>query len=167
MIGRIGQLQRAVNHCRKVEAANRFYDLRVNPSYINLRDRVANKGDSGCGDEGSKHPLQVLNEPRVMGGIVLRELVWHAMIPVLMPPWGILGRRKRLVNPALTLHAANVQVKGQRVYLHLPNAELFTTRLDSGRTRVYSRQTGWLVPTDPNLETEVRQEGERQIHDAG
>jgi Protein of unknown function (DUF4230) len=65
-----------------------------------------------------------------------------------------------------SLQAANVQVKGQRVYLRLPDAELFTTHLDSGRTRVYSRQTGWLVPTDPNLETEVRQEAERQIHDA-
>jgi hypothetical protein len=43
---------------------------------------------------------------------------------------------------------------------------VFTTRLDNTRTRVYSRQTGWLVPTDPNLETEVRQEAERQLHDA-
>jgi hypothetical protein len=64
------------------------------------------------------------------------------------------------------LQAADVQVHGRRVYLHLPDAEVLTTRLDSDRTRVYSRQTGWLVPTDQNLETEVRQEAERQVHDA-
>jgi hypothetical protein len=28
---------------------------------------------------------------------------------------------------------------------------------------VYSRQTGLLVPTDPNLETQVRQEAEREL----
>jgi hypothetical protein len=28
---------------------------------------------------------------------------------------------------------------------------------------VYSRQTGFLVPTDPDLETQVRQEAERQL----
>jgi hypothetical protein len=31
---------------------------------------------------------------------------------------------------------------------------------------VYSRQTGLLVPTDPNLETQVRQEAERQLREA-
>jgi Protein of unknown function (DUF4230) len=40
------------------------------------------------------------------------------------------------------------------------------TRLDSAKTRVYSRQTGLLVPTDPNLETQVRQEAERQLLEA-
>ena len=40
------------------------------------------------------------------------------------------------------------------------------TRLDSAKTRVYLRQTGVLVPTDPNLETQVRQEAERQLLEA-
>jgi hypothetical protein len=62
--------------------------------------------------------------------------------------------------------AANIQVKGKQVSLRLPEAQVFTTRLDSSRTRVYSRQTGWLVPADPNLETQVRQEAEREIQDA-
>jgi len=35
-----------------------------------------------------------------------------------------------------------------------------------GRTRVYSRSTGLLVPTDPNLESEVRQTAEQQIAQA-
>ena len=37
------------------------------------------------------------------------------------------------------------------------------TRLDNARTRVYSRNTGLLVPADPNLETQVRQEAEKQL----
>jgi hypothetical protein len=57
----------------------------------------------------------------------------------------------------------DVRVDGKRIHLHLPAAQLFSTRLDSARTRVYSRQTGLLVPTDPDLETQVRQEAERQL----
>ena len=47
-----------------------------------------------------------------------------------------------------------------------PRPQVFSTRLDSAKTRVYSRQTGLLVPTDPNLETQVRQEAERQLQEA-
>jgi Protein of unknown function (DUF4230) len=60
----------------------------------------------------------------------------------------------------------DVRVDGKQVRLHLPAAQVFATRLDSAKTRVYSRQTGLLVPTDPNLETQVRQEAERQLQDA-
>jgi hypothetical protein len=64
------------------------------------------------------------------------------------------------------LQPGDVQVEGKRVRLHLPAAQVFRTRLDSEKTRVYSRQTGLLVPTDPNLETQVRQEAERQMQEA-
>jgi hypothetical protein len=60
----------------------------------------------------------------------------------------------------------DVRVDGKQVRLHLPAAQVFSTRLDSAKTRVYSRQTGLLVATDPNLETQVRQEAERQLQDA-
>jgi hypothetical protein len=60
----------------------------------------------------------------------------------------------------------DVRVNGKHVHLHLPAAQVFSTRLDSAKTRVYSRQTGLLVPTDPNLETQVRQEAERQLQEA-
>jgi hypothetical protein len=53
----------------------------------------------------------------------------------------------------------DVTVNGKEIHLHLPQSQLFRTRLDSEKTRVYSRQTGLLVPTDPNLETQARQEG--------
>ncbi|MBZ5649503.1 MAG: DUF4230 domain-containing protein [Acidobacteriia bacterium] len=62
-----------------------------------------------------------------------------------------------------TLKPGDVRVEAKQVHLHLPAAQVFSTRLDSARTRVYSRQTGLLVPTDPNLETQVRQEAERQL----
>jgi hypothetical protein len=64
------------------------------------------------------------------------------------------------------LRKENVRVAGKSVRLRLPDAQIFTTRLDNAKTRVYSRQTGLLVPVDPNLESQVREEGERQIHDA-
>ncbi len=60
----------------------------------------------------------------------------------------------------------DVKVNGKQVLLHLPAAQVFTTRLDSAKTRVYSRQTGLLVSSDPNLETQVRQEAERQLQEA-
>jgi hypothetical protein len=61
------------------------------------------------------------------------------------------------------LKPGDVRVEGKQVHLHLPVTEVLYTRLDSAKTRVYSRQTGLLVPTDPNLETQVRQEAEREL----
>lgn len=65
-----------------------------------------------------------------------------------------------------SLKSGDVAVNGKQVRLHLPEAQVFTTRLDNARTRVYSRQTGLLVPVDPNLESQVRQEAERQLQQA-
>jgi len=64
------------------------------------------------------------------------------------------------------LKPGDVKVDGKAVQLHLPAPEVFSTRIDNAKTRVYSRQTGLLVPTDPNLETQVRQEAERQLQEA-
>jgi hypothetical protein len=64
------------------------------------------------------------------------------------------------------LKPGDVRVDGRQVHLHLPASQVFSARLDSAKTRVYSRQTGLLVPTDPNLETQVRQEAEHQLQEA-
>src|ERR1700747_1958403 len=64
------------------------------------------------------------------------------------------------------LKSGDVMVEGKRVRLRLPAGQLFSTRLDNARTRVYSRQTGLLVPVDPNLESQVREEAERQLQQA-
>jgi len=65
-----------------------------------------------------------------------------------------------------SLKPGDVRLAGKLVHLHLPGPQVFSTRLDSGKTRVYSRQTGFLVQSDPNLETQVRQEAERQLLEA-
>src|ERR1700691_4261960 len=64
------------------------------------------------------------------------------------------------------LKLGDVKVDGKKIHLHLPASQVFRARIDSANTRVYSRQTGLLVPTDPNLETQVRQEAERQLQEA-
>ena len=50
--------------------------------------------------------------------------------------------------------------------VQLPQAQVLTTRIDNGRTRVYSRTTGLLVPADPNLESQVRLTAEVQFRQA-
>ncbi|HEX5217742.1 MAG TPA: DUF4230 domain-containing protein [Vicinamibacterales bacterium] len=59
-----------------------------------------------------------------------------------------------------------VQVDGTAITMTLPAPEIFSTRLDNARTRVYSRETGLFTSPDPNLESEVRREAERQVRQA-
>ena len=61
---------------------------------------------------------------------------------------------------------SDVQVQGQKVSIHLPAAEVFSTRIDNAKTKVYSRDTGLFSSPDPNLESEVREEAERQLRQA-
>jgi Protein of unknown function (DUF4230) len=61
------------------------------------------------------------------------------------------------------LQPGDVLIQGQKVSIHLPAAEVFSTRIDNARTRVYSRDTGLFSSPDPNLESEVREEAERQL----
>jgi hypothetical protein len=60
----------------------------------------------------------------------------------------------------------DVRVTGKTVEIKLPPPEIFSTRLDSERTRVYSRDTGLFSRADPNLETLVRREAERDLRQA-
>lgn len=64
------------------------------------------------------------------------------------------------------ISAKDIQINGRDARLHLPEPQIFVTRLDSAASRVYSRNTGLLVSADPNLETEVRQKAEEQIRQA-
>jgi len=64
------------------------------------------------------------------------------------------------------LQGGDVLVQGQKVSIHLPAAEVFSTRIDNARTKVYSRDTGLFSSPDPNLESEVREEAERQLQQA-
>jgi hypothetical protein len=64
------------------------------------------------------------------------------------------------------LQPSDVAVNARSIRLRLPSAEIFATRLDNQRTRVYSRDTGLFSSLDPQLETEVRRAGEQQIQEA-
>jgi hypothetical protein len=61
---------------------------------------------------------------------------------------------------------ANVSVDESGVEIQLPEPEIFATRVDNDKTRVYSRRTGLFSGVDPHLETEVRREAETQIRQA-
>jgi hypothetical protein len=62
--------------------------------------------------------------------------------------------------------AANIIVNGQTIRIKIPDPEIFATRVDNERTRVYSRDTGLFTRVDPNLESDVRREAERQVRQA-
>jgi Protein of unknown function (DUF4230) len=59
--------------------------------------------------------------------------------------------------------ARNIEVNGNAIHVKLPESQVLVTRIDNGRTRVYSRTTGLLVPADPNLESQVRLTAEQEI----
>ncbi len=61
------------------------------------------------------------------------------------------------------LRPRDLQISGGVVHVHLPPAQIFTVALDNEKTRVYSRETGILVPVDPNLESEVRAKAEQDL----
>ena len=61
---------------------------------------------------------------------------------------------------------SDVTVQGHSISLHLPPAEVFSTRIDNAKSKVYSRDTGLFSSPDPNLESEVREEAERQLQQA-
>ncbi|MGA2570246.1 MAG: DUF4230 domain-containing protein [Terracidiphilus sp.] len=61
------------------------------------------------------------------------------------------------------LKDSDVVVSGESVRVRLPAPQILSTRIDNGRTRVYSRSTGLLVAADPNLESQARQMAEQQI----
>ena len=62
--------------------------------------------------------------------------------------------------------ASAVKVDGRSVSLALPGPEIFSTRIDNAKTRVYSRETGLFSRVDPELESEVRKEAENQVRQA-
>jgi hypothetical protein len=64
------------------------------------------------------------------------------------------------------LEPSQLTIDGQSVAIKLPEPTVFSTRLDNARTRVYARDTGLFTSPDPNLESDVRREAERQMTQA-
>ena len=64
------------------------------------------------------------------------------------------------------LKPTDIHVNGDAVEVHLPPPQILTTRIDNGRTRVFSRTTGLFVQADQNLESQTRAAAEQQIGQA-
>jgi hypothetical protein len=64
------------------------------------------------------------------------------------------------------VQASQLTIDGKSVAIKLPEASVFSTRLDNARTRVYARETGLFTSPDPELESDVRREAERQMTQA-
>jgi hypothetical protein len=64
------------------------------------------------------------------------------------------------------LKPSDIHVNGDAVEVRLPPPQILTTRIDNGRTRVFSRTTGLFVLADPNLESQTRAAAEQQIGQA-
>jgi Protein of unknown function (DUF4230) len=64
------------------------------------------------------------------------------------------------------LRSSDVTVNGKSVHVRLPEAQIFVSALDSGKTRVYSRSTGLFVQADPDLESEVRARAEQELRNS-
>jgi hypothetical protein len=57
-------------------------------------------------------------------------------------------------------------VDPETVMVYLPEAEIFSVRLDNQKSYVADRDTGLLASADPQLETQVRQTAEDALHAA-
>ena len=63
------------------------------------------------------------------------------------------------------LEPQNVSLHDRSISLRLPKSQILLTRIDNSKTRVYSRDTGLFSSPDPNLESQVRQEAERELQE--
>ena len=67
------------------------------------------------------------------------------------------------------LKPEDVRIEGpdqRSIRVNLPPSEIFMTTLDNGKTRVYARTTGLLVPADQNLESDTRTKAQQQLQEA-
>jgi hypothetical protein len=103
----------------------------------------------------------------------MEKLVWGERDNPYLPKFLISDRLVLVVHGEVVagvdlrrVTPADVSVQGHTISLKLPDAELFSTRVDNERTQVYSRVTGLFSQPDPNFETEIRREAERQLRQA-
>lgn len=103
----------------------------------------------------------------------MEKLVWGERDNPYIPKFLISDRLVLVVHGEVVagvdlsqVSSADVNVQGRAITVRLPEAELFSTRVDNEKTQVYSRETGLLSRPDPNFESEIRREGERQLKQA-
>jgi hypothetical protein len=59
--------------------------------------------------------------------------------------------------------AVTISPDGRTITLRVPPVQVFSSALDSSKTRVYSRERGVFAPDNKDLETQARQNAEQQI----
>lgn len=64
------------------------------------------------------------------------------------------------------IQAKNIRLQGKNLSIDLPNTQILVSKLDSQKTRVYDRRRGLLAPENKDLETQVRQAGEKSLEQA-
>lgn len=65
-----------------------------------------------------------------------------------------------------SLGEGDITVISDSVTIRLPNPQILYSKLDNDKTYVYDRQTGVFNKPDPNLESQMRAEAEKQIRAA-
>jgi hypothetical protein len=103
----------------------------------------------------------------------LEKLVWGERDNPYIPKFLVGDRLVLIVHGDVVagvdlrnVSATDVNIQGRAITLRLPEAELFSTRVDNQKTLVYSRVTGLLSRPDPHFETEIRRVAERQLREA-
>lgn len=61
------------------------------------------------------------------------------------------------------LKPEQVKVDGRSVTVDLPPSQIFTSKIDTAKTKVFARTTGLLVQADPSLEMDTQKMAETQI----
>jgi hypothetical protein len=61
------------------------------------------------------------------------------------------------------LKPEQVKVEGRSVTVDLPPSQIFTSKIDTAKTKVFARSTGLLVQADPNLEIDTQKLAENQV----
>jgi hypothetical protein len=64
------------------------------------------------------------------------------------------------------LSSNDLELKGNTLYVHLPDPEIFVATLDNQKSYVYDRKTGLLAQGNTDLETKARQAAEAEIFKA-
>jgi hypothetical protein len=63
----------------------------------------------------------------------------------------------------LPADAISISPDGNTITMRVPPVQVFSSSLDSSKTRVYSRDRGLFAPDNKDLETQARQEAEQRI----
>lgn len=129
-------------------------------TYIDLsRDSVVKEMQSLGRLETAAFSIEKIVEAGIEGN-VLQDLLYGDRIL-------LIANGKVLAGVDLTtLSSEDVEVDGKNLTVNLPAPFIFSSSLDSSKTKVYDRSQGLLSQGDKDLETEARKSAEQSIREA-